>query len=95
MVQYSHPHLSIPHERRVLPHQDVGTKEEGKCMAEAQQCPVQKGLEGEERVLADVSVGVEGQKRMVLYVIKCLLCFQVNASNGGTASFCMGEKNVK
>lgn len=95
MVQYSYPHLSIPIERRVLPHQDVGTKEEDKGVAEAQQCPVQKGLEGEEGVLADVSVGVEGQKGIVLFVIKCLLCFQVNASNGGTASFCMGGKKVK
>lgn len=65
IVQYmqpSPPHLSIPHERRVLPHQDVGTKEEDKGVAEAQQCPVQKGLEGEEGILADVSVGVKGYK---------------------------------
>lgn len=52
-------HLSIAHQRGVLPHQYVGTKEEDEGVAEAQQRPVQERSEGQQGVLADVPEGHE------------------------------------
>lgn len=57
--------LSIAHQCGVLPHQDVGAKEEHKSVTETQQRPVQKGPERQQRVSANVS---EEHKHRILQV---------------------------
>lgn len=67
-------HLPIAHQRGVLSHQYVGTKEEDKGVAEAQQRPVQERSEGQQGVLADVP---EGHKW--LFVISCTIRLHTSA----------------
>lgn len=50
-------HLSIAHKCGVFSHQYVGSEEEDEGVTEAQQSPVQKRAERQQRVLADVPVG--------------------------------------
>lgn len=54
--------LSISHQTCVLSHQEVAAKEEDKGMAEAQDRPIQKGLEGQQRVLTYISVNMRLQR---------------------------------
>lgn len=56
--EYLEADLSISHQTCVLSHQDVAAKEEDKGVAEAQDGPIQKGFEGQQRVLTDISVNI-------------------------------------
>lgn len=67
---YTEANLSISHQTCVLSHQDIAAKEEDKGVAEAQDCPIQKGFEGQQRVLTNISVNMRIQNKS--HKCKCI-----------------------